>query len=577
MRAEALAGSGCGRATRYRDPTPFCASRGPTAWSRTTGTSTARTAVRRPPPCRACWGRSASTPPPRSARSTWPSPTSRTCPGVGCCRQCWWSGRVGRRTCRCTSPTRTPSRCGSRLDPEESAAVGARSLRPTCPSRPGWSTGGWSGGPRLRTLPTDLPLGWHEVVAEGPSASAHSPLVVTPSTLDLPDALRERRAWGLMAQLYSVRSRRASWGMGDLADLAEIGWLAGRGLTAPTSLLVNPLHAATDRPHGAVAVPADDAPLRQPALHPGRGRPRDGLPVAGGPHARRVARPEPVLATDDDAGPIDRDAVWTAKRAALEVVFAAPRSAARQAAFNAFVAREGSGLETFAIWCALARARGQRAVARRRARSVVPGGGGAPRAAARARRVLPVAAVGARRAAGRGPAAARDGRDGRSGIMHDLAVGVHPDGADAWALADVLAPGGRRSARRRTVQPGGPELVAAAVATRALARCGVRPWRDMLRTVLRHAGGLRIDHVIGLFRLWLMPERRRLPRTGTYVRYDHEALVGILVLEAHRAGVVVVGRGPRHRRAVGAGLPRRSAGSSARRCCGSSATSTARR
>ena len=63
---------------------------------------------------------------------------------------------------------------------------------------------------------------------------------------------------------------------------------------------------------------------------------------------------EPVLAMDDDAGPIDRDAAWTAKRAALEVVFAAPRSAARQAAFDAFVVQEGSGLETFARWCALA-------------------------------------------------------------------------------------------------------------------------------------------------------------------------------------------------------------------------------
>ena len=137
------------------------------------------------------------------------------------------------------------------------------------------------------TLPTDLPLGWHEVVAEGPSASAHSPLVVTPSQLELPEALRDGRAWGLMAQLYSVRSR-ASWGVGDLADLAEIGWLAGRELDADF-LLINPLHAA--EPVGsadAVAVPADDAPLREPAVHPRGGRARGGLPVVGGPHAGGV-------------------------------------------------------------------------------------------------------------------------------------------------------------------------------------------------------------------------------------------------------------------------------------------------
>jgi 4-alpha-glucanotransferase len=62
----------------------------------------------------------------------------------------------------------------------------------------------------------------------------------------------------------------------------------------------------------------------------------------------------------------------------------------------------------------------------------------------------------------------------------------------------------------------------------------------MLRTVLRHAGGIRVDHVLGLFRLWWVPEGRP-PSEGTYVRFDHDALVGILALEAHRAGALVVG------------------------------------
>jgi 4-alpha-glucanotransferase len=62
----------------------------------------------------------------------------------------------------------------------------------------------------------------------------------------------------------------------------------------------------------------------------------------------------------------------------------------------------------------------------------------------------------------------------------------------------------------------------------------------MLRTVLRHCGGVRVDHILGLFRLWWVPDGA--PATeGTYVRYDHDALVGILALEAHRAGAVVVG------------------------------------
>jgi 4-alpha-glucanotransferase len=74
----------------------------------------------------------------------------------------------------------------------------------------------------------------------------------------------------------------------------------------------------------------------------------------------------------------------------------------------------------------------------------------------------------------------------------------------------------------------------------ALAEQAFVPYRDMLRTVLRHAGGIRIDHVLGLFRLWWIP--RGMPaNAGTYVRYDHDALIGILALEAQRAGAVVIG------------------------------------
>ena len=67
-----------------------------------------------------------------------------------------------------------------------------------------------------------------------------------------------------------------------------------------------------------------------------------------------------------------------------------------------------------------------------------------------------------------------------------------------------------------------------------------RPLRDMIRTLLRHAGALRIDHIIGFFRLWWIPAELGAA-AGTYVRYDHEAMIGVLALEAHRAGAVVIG------------------------------------
>jgi 4-alpha-glucanotransferase len=73
-----------------------------------------------------------------------------------------------------------------------------------------------------------------------------------------------------------------------------------------------------------------------------------------------------------------------------------------------------------------------------------------------------------------------------------------------------------------------------------LREASYRPWRDMLRTLMRHAGALRIDHVLGLFRLWWIPEGHEAA-DGAYVSYDHEAMIGILALEAQRSGTLVVG------------------------------------
>ena len=127
------------------------------------------------------------------------------------------------------------------------------------------------------------------------------------------------------------------------------------------------------------------------------------------------------------------------------------------------------------------------------------------------------------------------------GIMHDLAVGVHPYGADAWALQDTYAQGIYGGGAAGPVQPERPELEPAAVATGPAGRPGVRAVSGRwCRTILRHAGGIRVDHVIGLFRLWWIPEGAG-PTKGTYVRNDHEAMIGILALEAHRAGALVVG------------------------------------
>ncbi|MET0692615.1 MAG: 4-alpha-glucanotransferase, partial [Propionibacteriaceae bacterium] len=126
------------------------------------------------------------------------------------------------------------------------------------------------------------------------------------------------------------------------------------------------------------------------------------------------------------------------------------------------------------------------------------------------------------------------------GIMHDLAVGVHPHGADSWSLQDVYASGISVGAPPDPYNQNGQNWTQRPWRPDRLAETAYAPFREMVSTILRHAGGIRVDHVIGMFRLWWIPEGSP-PTVGTYVRYDHEALIGILALEAHRAGALVVG------------------------------------
>lgn len=401
--------------------------------------------------------------------------------------------------------------------------------------------GGRRVGEATVELPADLPLGWHVIEARvgrsGPSRQAS--LVVTPGHLGLPPSMEGRRVWGLATQLYSVRSRR-SWAHGDLADLGELARWSGEDLAAGF-VLVNPLHA----PAPTVPVePSPYLPVTRRFASPLYVRVEEVAEFGylTGPARAEVERMALVLRARNSADVLlDRDAVWEAKRSALTLVHAVPRSPGRQADYADFLAREGAGLRDFATWCALAEVHGP-------VWSQWPPPLQDPRGSAVAAAAAELAErvdffcwlqwildeqldAAQRRAIDSGMAL---------GVVHDLAVGVHPDGADAWALQEVMARGVTVGAPPDAFNQQGQDWSQPPWRPDHLADAAYTPYRDMLRTVLRHAGGIRVDHVLGLFRLWWVPDGRP-PGEGTYVRYDHEALVGILALEARRAGAVVVG------------------------------------
>ncbi|WP_309116910.1 4-alpha-glucanotransferase [Saccharothrix sp.] len=126
------------------------------------------------------------------------------------------------------------------------------------------------------------------------------------------------------------------------------------------------------------------------------------------------------------------------------------------------------------------------------------------------------------------------------GIVHDLPVGVHPGGADTWAVRDAFAPDVRVGAPPDAFSQLGQDWNLPPWRPDRLAEQGYEPFRAVLRSVLKHGDGIRIDHVAGLWRLWWIPPGEP-PKRGTYVRYDENAMLAVLTLEAHRANAVVVG------------------------------------
>ena len=126
------------------------------------------------------------------------------------------------------------------------------------------------------------------------------------------------------------------------------------------------------------------------------------------------------------------------------------------------------------------------------------------------------------------------------GIIHDLAVGAHPGGADSWADQDVLAQGVSVGAPPDEFNQRGQDWALPPWHPERLAAVGYRPLASLIGATLSHAGGIRADHVMGLLRLWWVPAGMS-PDRGAYVRYDEEGMVGVLAGQAARAGAVAVG------------------------------------
>ena len=380
-------------------------------------------------------------------------------------------------------------------------------------------------------VPPGLPLGYHDLRAVDGGRRVR--LIVSPRLCHLPAGLR---TWGWAVQLYALRSS-SSWGMGDLADLRELGaWSAERGAGMA---LVNPLHATLP---GLPQEPSPYYPSSRCWRSPVYLRVEE-VPGAAGPAVdlEQLAAAGRAL---NQARRIDRDAVWELKLEALERAWArftavSPGSdglsgSPAHEAFARFCEEGGGALAGFATFCALSEVHGRPwwtwpPEVRH------PDGQG----------VLPFVTLHRDRIrfhqwlqwlVDRQLAAA----SAPVGLVQDLAVGVDPAGADAWLWQEVFAPEVRVGAPPDEFNTRGQDWGLPPFDPWRLRLALYEPLIQTLRSGLRHAAGLRVDHVMGLSRLfWIPPDAG--PAEGTYVRYPAAELLDILALESVRANSFVVG------------------------------------
>lgn len=410
------------------------------------------------------------------------------------------------------------------------------------------------GSGRLRLpLPPELAPGYHslrlEARLDAGSVHGEQSLIVTPDSCFTPwERVGDRRVFGLLLNLYAARSAR-SWGIGDLSDLGALArWAGGMGAAF---VGINPLHALRNRgveisPYGPVSR------LYRSFLY----LDIEAVPeLAGSPEAAarlRSPRCRGALAACRASGRVAYEEIRELKEEILRPLHrtfeAQQRSGEteRGRAYARFRAEQGEALTDFATFLALEE-------------SFAAAGGSRfwqewpePFRDPRSRQVAEFRDAHREEIEfhcwvqfeiDRQLGACSDTATGAGlplGIYADLALGTSAGGCDAWAFPGLFRFAASLGAPPDAYAPEGQDWGLPPVDPRRLRDDRYRYWIALVRTGLAHAGGLRIDHVMGLLRQFWIPAGRG-GADGAYVRFPAEDLLGILALESRRREAIVIG------------------------------------
>ncbi len=408
---------------------------------------------------------------------------------------------------------------------------------------------------RRLVLPEQLPTGYHRLTLDGfPDGVATMRLVVAPRRcFTVADAVADRaRLWGIAVQIYGLRSDR-NWGIGDFGDLANT---ARRAAALGADLIgINPVHAlfAADPLHFGPYSPSNRAFLHFAYIDV------EALPeLAYCPEARaRIAESsfQERLRSARAAKFVDYRAVSELKLPVLELLFRCFQSEAqpggplaeRRTAFEDYRREIGSSLERHAVFEVLhehffANGTGPWSW---RAWPVPYRHADSPEvarfAAQHAHRVeffVWLQWIADSQLAEAHRAGCTAGM--RLGLYRDLAVGVHPDGSAAWMQPEIVPGGVSIGAPPDPLGPEGQNWGVAPLSPEGIREAQYEPFIAALRANMRHAGALRIDHVMALERLFLIPEGMS-GVDGAYVSYPLADLLRIVALESQRQRCIVIG------------------------------------